>query len=99
MTRKFYSMFRVSPITEWGFGVRLDVESPLDYDQANNLVDGLEESKQEWLDLYYQARGLMVIKGLQVIEQFPELLIRLSYTYGNEVEDITKTFTSGRFFP
>jgi taurine dioxygenase len=41
-----------------------------------------------------ECGGLLLIKGMHAIAQEPDLLIRLSRTFGAEVEDYTKTLTA-----
>ena len=81
------------PLSAAGFGVELRL------DPARDLVawiDQLEDDSRPLMDAFYDARGLMVVKGAEAVTAAPDLLVRLSRLFGPEVENYRETLTPER---
>lgn len=61
-------------------------------------IDSFLKAGEEIRERFNAAGGLMVVRGLQALEQAPELLVRISEVFGPEVENYHETLTSARFF-
>ena len=64
----------------------------------DTIIEICMRNAKHILDKFYQARGLMVMKGLEGIRQSPESLVEFSHLFGPEVENYHQTLTSKRFF-
>ncbi len=56
-------------------------------------IDAIEAARDVLLDGFYKARGLLVVPGMGAITGQPDLLVRLSYLFGPEVENYHQTLT------
>ena len=78
---------KLSPLSEQGFGGVIDVdESAIFYQSTQENPEWLSEA----MDI---SDGLLLIKGLSDIVEYPERLVELSYLFGNEVENYLDTPT------
>ncbi len=65
-------------------------------DDATAFVAAAEANPDPLLTAFYDGHGLMLVRGLQGISGEPELLLRLSRLFGEEVEDYRTTTTPKR---
>jgi taurine dioxygenase len=84
------NQFKVEAITGGSFGARISFDSqwPL-----NEIIDALCAQPAELLDAFYSAGGLVVLTGMHEITAQPELMLRISQLFGNEVENYRQTPT------
>ena len=86
--------YKITPLDRSGFGLRLSFAS----DDIDTVVDVFSRHAAAILQLFYAARGLMIVDNLQQIRQQPRALVELSRLFGPEVENYRQTLTSPRFF-
>ena len=77
-------MIKVKPLPGASFGGLIE---------SGDAVKALEPGAPDLPDALYTAEGLLVCKGLECIEDDPELLVRLSRMLGPEVENYHRTLT------
>ena len=82
------SSLQFEPIDGATFGAR-SVFPGADGAAAKLLV--AENNVEALLDGFYEAGGLLLMDGLEGIEQDPQMLLRFSQLFGPEVEDYSKT--------
>jgi len=92
--RRFRDGYRFSRFANQGFGGVLEFESG----DLDAVLGGFARHADSILARFYDARGLMVVKGMQAITTRPRALVELSRYFGTEVEDYHQTLTSPRFF-
>ena len=56
-------------------------------------IEAIEAARDVLLDGFYKARGLLVVPGMGAITGQPDLLVRLSYLFGPDVENYHQTLT------
>ena len=78
--------WRETPLGSGPFGSRIDWQH-----SAADLVAKAEEAATSLPNLLYANRGLLVIKGMQDMAGQPELLLRLSQLFGDDIEDYRTT--------
>ncbi len=86
--------YEVPPLEGSGFGVRLRFVS----DDIDDVLDVFRRHTEPILQIFYAARGLMVVEGMQRFRQRPQALVELSRVFGSEVENYRQTLTTPRFF-
>lgn len=86
--------YRVRPLARPGFGSQLEFDSSA----IEAILQIVERNVDRILAQFYQARGLLVLKGLQGLRDCPRSLVELSRWFGPEVENYRQTLTSPRFF-
>jgi taurine dioxygenase len=84
----------IKPLSKVEFGCQVNVSNH----NLTNLVESFEHSPDSLLSMFYQADGLLVIKGVHDIASDPGLLVRISRLFGNEVENYRTTITTDQFF-
>lgn len=83
---------RTTPLTRDGFGAVVSLpEGNLD-----SALAAFEDDPQPLLDIFYGARGLLVLKGAEAIAAEPDLLVQMSRLFGSEVENYDDTLTPKR---
>ena len=87
------SSFRFQPLPA-SFGVLADFGALSPAAAVETFIDASEDIRGR----FHEAGGLMVVQGLQLLEQAPELLVRISEVFGPEVENYHQTLTAPRFF-
>lgn len=78
-------------LNEASFGAQISVTT-----STASWVANCETEQAQLLRIFYNAHGLLIIKGLHDIPEQPELLVRLSRLFGSEVENYHETVTPGR---
>ena len=81
-------LFEITALPEASFGVSLRAKT--DFKQT---LETLKQDPAPLLDTFYTARGILVIKDLQAINEDPGLLVQLSRLFGLEVENYHDTLT------
>ena len=79
---------RESPLPGASFGATLRLDSG-----AAEIVAAAERDPQALPAALAEAKGLLLIQGMNGISDDPDLLIRLSRVFGPEVEDYRHTLT------
>ena len=82
--------FQVSPLPGASFGGLVQFR---DDEDAEALIAKVEATPDEVLDAFYDVNCLLVFKGLHAFSDKPNLLVRLSHVFGEEVEDYRQTLT------
>ena len=82
--------FTLEPIENHSFGATLRFSADC---ALAEIVTALEAQPQVLLDAFFDARGLLVLAGMQGISQDPQLLVRISRLFGTEVENYHETLT------
>ncbi|NKB77732.1 MAG: hypothetical protein GKR96_12015 [Gammaproteobacteria bacterium] len=82
--------FEIRPIAGRTFGASLcfDSKRPL-----TEIVNALSAKPADLLDVFYDAGGLVVLKGMQEISDQPHFLLSFSELFGDEVENYRQTLT------
>ena len=83
-------LFTASPIGGAGFGTAVRFREGRRLSEA---VAELEDCPQMLLDVFHDAGGLLVLEGLDAIVEDPQLLLRISRFFGDEVENYRETLT------
>ena len=83
--------FDVHPLPGASFGARVTFPAGANADAA---IAAIEAEPDALRDVFYQANGLLLLKGLHAINEDPALLVRLSRVFGPEVEDYRQTLTA-----
>ncbi len=86
--------FRFESLQNASFGVQLEFDTA----DIDRILAICRHNADVILRRFYRAGGLMVIKGLAQIREFPAALVELSRLFGPEVENYRQTLTSPRFF-
>jgi taurine dioxygenase len=94
ISERYRNGFRFTRNSSADFGGVLEFQS----DNLGEILRTFERHADAILSLFYAARGLMVVKGLQALVDQPQALVELSRLFGAEVEDYHQTLTSARFF-
>jgi len=81
----------IQPLAEATFGKEVSYPKTED---ARAVVAAAEAEPGNLLDALYAAHGLLLLKGMQGINDEPELLARLSRLFGPEVENYHYTLTT-----
>ena len=76
------------PAASFGAWLRFDDTSDL-----AATVAGLERAPDDFTSSLQDAQGLLVLPGMQQISDQPELLVRLSRLFGDQVENYRETVT------
>ena len=82
---------QLSPIDGASFGARASFPGAT---SARAIVAAAEADRQALLSAYYSAGGLMLLEGMEDINEEPGLLVRISRLFGPEVEDYRHTLTA-----
>ena len=77
--------FKVQALPETAFGAEVRFHADLP-----TSVEALESEPDPLLQAFYQADGLLVLKGVRQITEEPELLVRLSRLLGRKWRTITR---------
>ena len=85
------SQFRIHPLPDISFGGIVEFPGNADTEAA---IAAAEAAPAALLKAFYDAHGLLILKGMHAISDQPELLVRLSRLFGPEVEDYRQTVTS-----
>lgn len=85
------SRFHVQPMPGAGFGGMVEVAGIADARAAIAAAEAEPDTLPEALN---EARGLLLLRGMQAISEDPELLVRLSRLFGSEVEDYNQTLVA-----
>lgn len=82
------SGFRTEPLPGAGFGARVHFAPGLEFEA---LLATLEAAPGELPAALHAAHGLLVVPGVEAISDDPQLLLRLSRLFGDEVENYRET--------
>lgn len=88
------AQFRFESLHRARFGIQLKFDTA----DIDCILEICQRNAATILQRFYQAHGLMVIKGLAQIRERPAALVELSRLFGPEVENYRQTLTSPRFF-
>ncbi|MEM9044808.1 MAG: TauD/TfdA family dioxygenase [Pseudomonadota bacterium] len=80
--------FTLEPLPGAGFGGLI----------TGTGVRPLLRSEQRLREIFDEAGGLLVVRGLREISEKPDALVRLATLFGPEVENIRETLTAERYF-
>ncbi len=81
----------VGPLPGATFGARLSLKGALG---AHDFVLRAEQSPEVMTRALADSQGLLLIPGMGAIADAPELLVRISRLFGDEVEDYRQTLTA-----
>jgi taurine dioxygenase len=87
-------LLTVRPLENATFGGLAQFEGVSD---ASAVVAAAETESETLLDALYTAHGFLLMKGMQGINEEPELLARLSRLFGPEVENYHEALTTANF--
>ncbi len=82
------------PLSDATFGVLAEVGGG----QPETAADRFVAAGETVLNRFYDAGGLMVVRGLDGMANEPDQLVRVSALFGDEVENYRFTLTDPRYF-
>ena len=82
------SCFRVEPRAGTSFGARVYFEQGLDFVE---VIERLERDAGALVGALHAANGLLVMPATDAFRDDPQLLVRLSRLFGDEVENYLET--------
>ena len=83
-----------NPLTDTSFGVLVSFA----HCAPGDAIDVFQANRDLICDELADAGGLMVVRGLDAISKSPAELVRISNSFGPEVENYRETLTGERFF-
>ncbi len=84
----------IQPLANSSFGSLVEFQ---DTETAQQAVAAAETEPHALPEALYASHGLLLMKGMQAINDEPSLLARLSRLFGSEVENYHKTLTTTNY--